>query len=149
MKRLSEFGYETEEDNCLLITRKITQNGKSVCKINGVPATVSILKEIGQSLVNIHGQHDSQALLNPDSHYQFIDMLSDNHSYLSEYKQSFHQLISVRRRLKALTNDEDDKDRKLEILNFQIKELEDAEITLGEKAELQKEKVLLIIAKIF
>lgn len=139
-EKLSEFGYETEEDNCLLITRKITQNGKSVCKINGVPATVSILKEIGQSLVNIHGQHDSQALLNPDSHYQFIDMLSDNHSYLSEYKQSFHQLISVRRRLKALTNDEDDKDRKLEILNFQIKELEDAEITLGEKAELQKRK---------
>lgn len=141
--KLHELGYEAEEDNSLLLTRKITSNGKSVCKINGSPATVSILKEVGQSLVNIHGQHDSQALLNPDTHYMFIDMLSDDDSVIAEYKNAFHQLIAVRRKLKALTNDEEDKDRRLEILQFQIKELEDAEITVGERAELQKRKIVI------
>ena len=75
--KLHELGYKTEEDGTLLLTRKITEAGKSVCKINGASATVSILKEIGQQLVNIHGQHDSQSLLNPDSHYLFIDMRSE------------------------------------------------------------------------
>ncbi|MDE6124045.1 MAG: AAA family ATPase, partial [Eubacterium sp.] len=141
--KLHELGYKTEEDGTLLLTRKITEAGKSVCKINGAPATVSILKEIGQQLVNIHGQHDSQSLLNPDSHYLFIDMLSDNKGIFDDYKNSFHKLITVRRKLKALTTDEEDKDRALELLNYQIKELEAADISVGEKAELTKKKQLM------
>ncbi len=141
--KLHELGYKTEEDGTLLLTRKITEAGKSVCKINGASATVSILKEIGQQLVNIHGQHDSQSLLNPDSHYLFIDMLSDNKEILNDYKNSFHKLITVRRKLKALTTDEEDKDRALELLNYQIKELEAADISVGEKAELTKKKQLM------
>ncbi|MDE6385534.1 MAG: AAA family ATPase, partial [Eubacterium sp.] len=141
--KLHELGYKTEEDGTLLLTRKITEAGKSVCKINGASATVSILKEIGQQLVNIHGQHDSQSLLNPDSHYLFIDMLSDNKEILDDYKNSFHKLITVRRKLKALTTDEEDKDRALELLNYQIKELEAADISVGEKAELAKKKQLI------
>lgn len=141
--RLEELGYAAEEDDSLLLTRKITEAGKSACKINGVPATVSILKEIGQRLVNIHGQHDSQSLLNPDLHYQFVDMMSDNHEIFSDYKESFHKLISVRRRLKALADDEEDKDRVLELLEYQIKELEEADIQPNEKTELLKKKKLM------
>ncbi|MDE6412325.1 MAG: AAA family ATPase, partial [Eubacterium sp.] len=141
--KLEELGYSAEEDNSLLLTRKITEAGKSICKINGASATVSILKEIGQLLVNIHGQHDSQSLLNPDLHYQFVDMISDNSEIISDYKESFHKLISVRRKLKALTDDEEDKDRVLELLEYQIKELENADIQPNEKAELLKKKKLI------
>lgn len=141
--KLKELGIQSEEDNSLLLTRKITSTGKSVCKVNGSSATVSMLKEIGQQLVNIHGQHDSQALLNPDLHYLFIDMLLDNPSFILDYKNSFHKLLTVRRKLKALTTDEEDKDRNLEILNYQIKELEDADITVGEKDELLKRKAII------
>lgn len=138
--KLDELGYSAEEDGSLLLTRKITEAGKSVCKINGSSATVSILKEVGQLLVNIHGQHDSQSLLNPDLHYQFVDMMSDNDEAITDYKDSFHKLLSVRRRLKALTDDEENKDRVLELLEYQIKELEDADIQPNEKTELLKKK---------
>ncbi len=143
VNKLNELGLKNEDDNSLLLTRKITSAGKSVCKVNGCSATVSMLKEIGHQLVNIHGQHDSQALLNPDMHYSFIDMLFDNQSFILDYKNSFHKLLTVRRKLKALTSDEEDKDRNLEILNYQIKELEDVEIVIGEKDELLKKKSII------
>ena len=142
-ERLKELGFSVEEDGTLLLTRRISESGKSVCRINGASATVSILKEIGQLLVNIHGQHDSQQLLNPDTHYLFIDMLCEEKGILADYKQCFHELISVRRKLKALTADEEDKERTLELLNYQIKELEAANITAGEREELNKKKLLI------
>ena len=142
-EKLEELGFDTEEDHSLLITRKISSGGKSNCKINGKSATVSMLKEIGSTLVNIHGQHDSQALLNPDCQYKYIDMLIEDTDFVSEYKNSFKQLISVRRKLKALTSDETDKERQLELLDYQIKELEDAGIKVGEKDELNKRKALI------
>lgn len=141
--KLTELGFDTEEDNSLLISRKISAGGKSSCKINGKSATASMLKEIGAMLVNIHGQHDSQALLNPDFQYKYIDMLSKDSSVLENYKSSFKELISVRRRLKSLTTDETDKERQLELLDYQIKELEDADIKIGEREELSKRKSLI------
>lgn len=142
-EKLIELGFDKEEDNSLLITRKISAGGKSNCKINGKSATVSMLKEIGSSLVNIHGQHDSQALLNPDFQYKYIDMLIEDKDFISAYKNSFKQLISVRRKLKALTSDEIDKERQLELLDYQIKELEEADIKIGERDELTKRKALI------
>lgn len=141
--KLTELGFDTEEDNSLLISRKISAGGKSSCKINGKSATASMLKEIGGMLVNIHGQHDSQALLNPDFQYKYIDMLSKDSSVLENYKSSFKELISVRRRLKSLTTDETEKERQLELLDYQIKELEDADIKIGEREELSKRKSLI------
>jgi DNA repair protein RecN (Recombination protein N) len=141
-KKIADMGYEVDDDT-LLLSRKISASGKSVCKINGKSATVSMLKDIGTLLVNIHGQHDSQALLNPDCQYQYIDMLFKDNSILTEYKTSFKELLSVRRRLKALTSNEIDKDRELELLNYQINELEDADIKIGEKDELTKRKNLI------
>lgn len=141
--KLSELGYDADEDNSLIISRKITSEGKSLCKINGRSATVSILKEIGKTLVNIHGQHDSQALLNPDLHYKFIDMLSGDNDLLSDYKSAFSELLSVRRKLKALTMDADEKDKNLELLDYQIKELENADIKVGEIQALQNRKKII------
>lgn len=142
--KLSEMGFDYEEDSSLLVTRKISVNGKSICKINGKSATVSMLKELGGSLINIHGQHDSQALLNPDFQYKYIDMLFDDSSCLTEYKKAFRELITVRRKLKTLTNTEADKEKELELLDYQIKELEDADIQLGEKDRLTKRKNLIL-----
>lgn len=141
--KLAELGFDVEEDNSLLITRRISALGKSSCKINGKAATVSMLKELGNALVNIHGQHDSQALLNPDFQYKYIDMLFDDYSPIAEYKKSFKELITVRRSLKSLTSSESDKEQQLELLNYQIKELEDADIKIGEREELTKRKQLI------
>lgn len=139
---IADIGYEVD-DNSLLLSRKISAVGKSACKINGKSATVSMLKEVGSLLVNIHGQHDSQALLNPDYQYRYIDMMLKDSAVLSDYKATFRQLISVRRQLKALTSSEYDKDRELELLDYQIKELEDADIKAGEWEELTKRKALI------
>lgn len=141
--KLKELDFDIEEDKSLLLTRRITSNGKSACKINGKSATVSMLKEIGGLLVNIHGQHDSQALLNPDFQYQYIDMLLDDKKALEDYKTSFKRLITVRRKLKALTSDETDKEKELELLNYQINELESADITIGEREKLNNRKNLI------
>lgn len=144
IEKLGDMGFYCEEDNSLLLTRKISISGKSSCKINGKNATVSMLKELGNLLINIHGQHDSQALLNPDYQYKYIDMLFENKSILEEYKASFKELISVRRQLKALTKSEFDKEKELELLDYQIKELEDADIQIGEKEKLNKRKTLIL-----
>lgn len=141
--RLAELGFEAEDDGSLLIARRISANGKSVCKINGKSATVSMLREIGGMLVNIHGQHDSQALLNPDFQYQYIDMLLPDKSIINEYKTSFKELLSVHRKIKSLSEDENDKEKELEILNYQIDELEAADIKIGEREKLIKRKSLI------
>ena len=141
--KLSELGIEIDEENSLLLSRKISSNGKSLCKVNGKTVTVSMLKEISSLLVNVHGQHDSQALLNPDLQYTYIDMLLNDKSVLYDYKNSFKKLIGVRRKLKSLANDESDKEKQLEILNFQIDELEAADIKIGEREELTKKRELI------
>ena len=141
--KLRELGIEIDEENSLLLSRKISSNGKSLCKVNGKTVTVSMLKEISSLLVNVHGQHDSQALLNPDLQYTYIDMLLNDKSVLYDYKNSFKKLIGVRRKLKSLANDESDKEKQLEILNFQIDELEAADIKIGEREELTKKRELI------
>ena len=143
LNKLKEFDIELEEDNSLLITRKISSNGKSLCKVNGKTVTVSMLKEICSYLVNVHGQHDSQALLNPDLQYNYIDMLLEDKYVLSNYKEAFKKLISVRRKLKSFAKDEDNKESLLELLNFQIEELEKADIKVGEREELTKKRALI------
>lgn len=143
LSKLNELGFSADEDHTLLLTRKISSEGKSVCRINGKPATVSVLRELGSTLVNIHGQHDSQTLLNPDYHYKFIDMLSGGNELLEKYKKEFSSLLAVRRRLKQLTADADKKDRNTELLDYQIKELEEADIKPGEIDSLTARKKVL------
>lgn len=143
-QKLNEFDIPCEDDGTLMLSRKISAQGKSTCRINGSVCTVSMLKEVGNLLVNIHGQHDSQTLLNADYHYKFVDMYGSLDGVLDEYKQSFKQLLSVRKQLKALTLDADERDRQIELLDYQIKELTDAEIKVGEWEELKKRKNLIL-----
>lgn len=141
--KLSELGYIPEDDNSLLLTRRISSDGKSACKINGRPATVSVLREVGDTLVNIHGQHDSQSLLNPDCHYKFIDMLSGGSELIENYKSAFSEFIHIRRRLKQLTAQAEKNDNNTELLDFQINELENADIKAGETEKLTARKKIL------
>lgn len=140
---LEKLGYTPEDDGSLLITRRISKDGRSSCRINGMPATVSVLHTLGKVLVNIHGQHDSQSLLDPEQHYKFIDMLSGDSSVLSNYKAAFSRFLSVRRELKALTAAADSADKNTELLEYQIKELEEADIKIGEAQALNARKKVM------
>lgn len=140
---LEKLGYTPEDDGSLLITRRISKDGRSSCRINGMPATVSVLHTLGKALVNIHGQHDSQSLLDPEQHYKFIDMLSGDSSALSDYKAAFSRFLSVRRELKALTAAADSADKNTELLEYQIKELEEADIKIGEAQALNARKKVI------
>lgn len=142
--KLNEYDIPIEEDGTLLLSRKISAGGKSVCRVNGLPVTVGILKDIGTHLVNIHGQHDSQALLNPDFHYKFVDAYADWDELLAEYKDSFKSFLNIRRQLKSLTSDADEKDKQSEILDYQIKELRDADIKVGEWEKLKQRKSVIL-----
>lgn len=142
--KLNEYDIPIEEDGTLLLSRKISAGGKSVCRVNGLPVTVGILKDIGTHLVNIHGQHDSQALLNPDFHYKFVDAYADCDELLAEYKDSFKSFLNIRRQLKSLTSDADERDKQSEILDYQIKELRDADIKVGEWEKLKQRKSVIL-----
>lgn len=133
---LNEAGYRLDGDGNLLIMRTLTHAGGTI-KINGVPATAGILKTIGRHLINIHGQHDNQSLLNPDTHYVYIDRLADNSDILREYYDEFHHLNTVRRELSSYETDEEQKRRDIELLKYQIKELTDAAVKPGEADALK------------
>lgn len=141
--KLDELGIDKTDDNSLTISRSLSLSGKNNCRVNGWPVTVSVLKELGDLLINIHGQHDSQSLLNPDKHCGFIDSLADNEALRIEYKNAFHNLISVKKELDSLYDSRDEKLSKLDYLNFVISELTEADIKIGEIEELNKEKNLL------
>lgn len=141
--KLEELGYPKNEENDLIITRRIGADGKSLCKINSRTANVSVLKELGKELVNIHGQHDSQALLNPESHIGFIDMLCKSDKPLCEYKEAFSDFMRIRRRLKRLTADAENNDNAASLLDYQIAELENAGVSSGETERLTERKKAL------
>lgn len=141
-EKLDEFGIE--DDDTLVLMRKISDKGKSYCRINGVPCTVSMLKQLGEQLVNIHGQHDSQALLNPDTHYRFLDMFADDKELVSEYSKNFKKLLEVRKKLKSLTTDAENNDKQSEMLAYEINELTQADIKVGEIEQLHKRKNIIL-----
>lgn len=125
-----------EKDDTLIVSRKLTPDGKNVCRINGMPATVSMLKALGVQLVNIHGQLDNQSLLSPETHCSFIDKLAGSGRELNEFKELYSLYIKKENELKSLNTDENEKNRRLDILNYQIEEIQKADIRPGEKDEL-------------
>ncbi|MGN0457655.1 MAG: DNA repair protein RecN [Eubacterium sp.] len=142
--KLIELGLPLDIDGGLMLSRRISSLGKSSCRVNGTPCTVSVLKEIGTGLVNIHGQHDSQQLLNPDYHYKFVDMYGDDKECLEKYLQAFKALLATRRRLKELTADAETKDRQLELLEYQINEISQGDIKVGETEQLKARKNVIL-----
>lgn len=137
IEALSKFDIKPDEDGNILITRKLSLNGKGIIKINNIPFTSSVLKEAAGFLINIHGQHDNQALLNPQMHCGFIDAVAKNDGLLNDYYAEFKNLNQIRRELNSLEIDEDEKLRKTELLKYQINELESADIKIGEIEELK------------
>lgn len=125
-----------EKDDTLIVSRKLTPDGKNVCRINGMPATVSMLKALGVQLVNIHGQLDNQSLLSPETHCSFIDKLAGSGRELNEFKELYSLYIKKENELKSLNTDVSEKNRRLDILNYQIEEIQKADIRPGEKDEL-------------
>ena len=138
VKTLSELGFSPDEDGNIVIRRRLSVSGKGIIKLNGIPVTATQLKDIGKNLINIHGQHDSQALLDSEKHIFYIDALADNSELINEYYQEFRYLNKVRKELEASQIDEEEKQRQTNLLKYQINELESADIKKGELAELKR-----------
>ena len=146
IKEIENLGGDCPDGVCVL-SRAIFEDGRNACRVNGIPVNVSTLKLFGSLLVNIHGQHDSQALLSPEKHCTFIDSAADNASLRESYKRVFSQLVSVKKELEHLYSDSEGKAARIEYLDYQIKELEDASLRSGEKDELNARKNICIHSK--
>ncbi|MCH5169826.1 MAG: DNA repair protein RecN [Oscillospiraceae bacterium] len=140
---LLEIGITPEEDETLLILRKIFADGKNICKINGQSVTVSMLKRIGRTLINIHGQLDNQNLLNEDYHIFYIDSFAQNDDIKSEYQLAFNDFKEAERKYKSFIENESEKARKIDILTYQTEEIEAADIKVGEYSDLIKRRNFL------
>ena len=139
---LYQMDIEPEPDN-LILQRRIGADGKSACRINGKPVTAGTMKALGEMLVNIHGQHDSQKLLDAEKHYLYIDEQLGDSDILERYHTSYAGLVKTLKELKALKTDEQAKQRRVEQLRYEIDEIEKAAIEPGEKEKLLKEKELI------
>ena len=138
-KKLAAMGYSAE-DGSLILSRELSASGKNTCRINSRPATVAALKELGEYLINIHGQNDNLELMNPALHIVYIDALADIGTKLSEYRRLYRELRSVEEELNSADTDESERLRRMDLLSFQITELEDADITVGEYDALSEER---------
>lgn len=135
---LSDAGVTPDDDGNIVIRRRLSAAGKGLIKLNDRPVTATELKEIGKHLVNIHGQHDNQALLDPDRHLDYIDAVADDDPIKGKYYAEFRELNRIRKELAATETDEDEKRRRVGLLKYQINELESAGIRPGEYEKLQK-----------
>lgn len=126
-----------------IVQRTITSSGKNNCRINGVPVNTLALKEVGKYLINIHGQHDNQQLLSVENHCKFLDAFAENDALLDDYKNSFDEFREVRKQLKTVIDLEAQMSSRIEILKFQINELENADIKVGEAATI-KERITVL-----
>lgn len=136
LEALAEMGMEPDEDGSLLIQRSLTADGKGACHINGRPATVSMLRTVGRLLVNIHGQHENQALLAPERHVEYLDRLGGLLPLRASYEDAYRRYCAIRRQLKAADMDETLKARRLDLLRYQIDEIEEAALRPGEEEAL-------------
>ncbi len=142
LSTLEQNDISPDEDGNIIITRKLSLTGKGMIKINNIPVTATILKEIAKNLIDIHGQHDNQFLLDPNMHLSYIDAIAENKSLIDDYYGEFKELNKIRKELQSLEIDDDEKQRKIDLLKYQITELEKAEIKVGEYADL-REKLLM------
>ena len=141
LDKLEQSGYERSE--ALLLSREITAEGKSSCRINGMPATAAVLRELCGGLININGQHDSVGLLNPAHHLGILDDYAQNRTVFQDYYTLYRKLVQVKRELDALITDEAEKQRKIDLLQYQVQEIEDAGLTAGEEQTLENRRKVL------
>ncbi|MGN0989709.1 MAG: DNA repair protein RecN, partial [Eubacteriales bacterium] len=142
-QKLAEIGIEADDD-IILVSRDITADGRSSARINGRQVTSSILRDIGASLINIHGQHDNITLLDPAKHLPMLDSFAGDISQREAYVDAYIKAEDIRKRIKALSVDDREKEARTDLLKYQIKELEDADLRQGEEEELEKRKSVLV-----
>lgn len=140
-ERLENAGYESAD--ALLLSREITAEGKTSCRINGMPATAAVLRELCAGLININGQHDSVGLLNPAHHLGLLDDYAQNQATYQEYYLLYKQLVKVKRELDAMITDEAEKQRKIDLLSYQVQEIEDAGLSADEDLALEARRKVL------
>lgn len=138
-----ETGIGPDENGELLISRRIQGDGKNICRVGGVPCTVVQLRTLGSQLIDIHGQHDGQQLLDESCHLAYLDSFGELEPALSAYREEYAKLDALRKQIASLQMDETEKARRLDILQFQIDELESAHLRLGEEEELDERKAML------
>ena len=138
-----ETGIGPDENGELLISRRIQGDGKNICRVGGVPCTVVQLRTLGSQLIDIHGQHDGQQLLDESCHLAYLDSFGELEPALSAYREEYAKLGALRKQIASLQMDETEKARRLDILQFQIDELESAHLRLGEEEELDERKAML------
>ena len=139
---LSELGYEIP-DGELLLSRQISADGKNQCKLNGKPILVSMLKDLAPYLVDIHGQHDNQNLTDPKRHISYLDDYGEIFPLKNQYREKFHQLSQVVRKLQAISGDEQERERTCDMLRFQIEEISSCNLREGEEEELLSQRKVI------
>ena len=138
---LEKAGYERSE--ALTLSREITAEGKSTCRINGMPATAAVLRELCGGLININGQHDSVGLLNPARHEGILDAYAQNSAEYQAYYAIYRELVGVKKTLDAMITDENEKQRRIDLLSYQVQEIDDAGLTAGEEQTLESRRKVL------
>ena len=139
---LQECGYE-DEDGIFILQRQMTAAGKNVCKINGRPAPLSVFKRVSPYLINIYGQHEGYDFMTADSHIKYIDALGEYSDLLDEYKSKYAVYSDLRHKLLDLKDNIQDREKKIDLLQYQIGEIEEADLQPGELEELETRRVLL------
>lgn len=139
---LSENGFAAENGE-LLLQRQIQPNGRNICRLNGVPVTVAQMQALGQQLINIHGQHDGQQLLDPQCHLSYLDSFGGTGELLSDFQSSYSNVSKLSREIASLQMDDAEKARRMDSLDYQIRELERADLKPGEDKELAQRRQIL------
>lgn len=137
-------GFTLDEDNTVILQREISQSGRSTCRINGRPATVGMLKAVGTHLINIHGQHESYELMSPELHINYIDNLGELEDDLNKYREAFAKLKKDKAALSMSKTDVAERERRIDLLRYQIDELNAAQLKPGELDELNDRKAILL-----
>ncbi len=133
-RKLEEAGYECENE--LLLYRKISIDGKSTCRINGMPTTAAILRDVCSGLIHIHGQHDTHGLLSPQKHIGMLDAFAENKLLKSQYKEIYTHLVALQQEEKSLQMDEAEKARQIDLLRYEVDEIENADLKPLEEKQL-------------
>ena len=144
-KQLEKCGYEASDD--LLLYREINAEGKGSRRINGMPATAAIVRDISAGLLSIHGQHDSQSLTNPALHLDLLDQYAQNRELFAEYYRRYRELVTVKRQLDTANASEADKQRRIEALTAEIDAIDAAALQPGEEKTLQERKTVITHAQ--
>lgn len=138
-QKLGELGF-SDDDGELILQRTLSANGKSACKINGRPATASMLRELSLDLINIHGQHESYELFSPETHIDYIDSFAKDEVLLADYKQKYAEYKILKKKLNEAHTDESERLREIDLLTFQANELSQADVQVGEEDALDAER---------